>query len=158
MDLYRLTSGVIDAVNPRIVVSIQTSAGNVTNPDGTVAPLYDPAVSVLAQVQALSGRDLRQIEGLNLQGTLRAIYVDDGIDGVERVTLKGGDLITLPDCSVWLVTLVPEPWKTTAGWTKAIITLQVSKTQMPPPPPPPEYVTVYVSETGEAVYISEDSG
>ena len=58
------------------------------------------AVNLLAQVQALSGRDLRQIEGLNLQGTLRAVYLNGVIDGIVRVALKGGDLITLPDGSV----------------------------------------------------------
>ena len=41
-----------------------------------------------------------------------------------RVLLKGGDLVTLSDGSVWLVTLVPEPWNLTAGWTRALITLQ----------------------------------
>lgn len=80
--------------------------------------------TILAQVQALSTRDLRQIEGLNLQGTLRALYVSGDITGAVRATLKGGDLCTLPDGSVWLVTLVPEPWNLTAGWTKCLITLQ----------------------------------
>lgn len=82
------------------------------------------ALVILAQVQALSSRDLRQIEGLNLQGTLRSIYLNGALDGVVRVLLKGGDLVTLSDGSVWLVTLVPEPWNLTAGWTRALITLQ----------------------------------
>lgn len=77
-----------------------------------------------AQVQALSSRDLRQIEGLNLQGTLRALYINGTLDGAVRPLLKGGDLVTLLDGTVWLVTVVPEPWNLTAGWTKAIITLQ----------------------------------
>ena len=82
------------------------------------------AFTILAQVQALSTRDLRQIEGLNLQGTLKALYVSGDLTGVVRATLKGGDLVTLPDGTVWLITLVPEPWNITAGWTKALITLQ----------------------------------
>lgn len=155
MNLNRLVSGVTSIVNPRVWVDIQTSAGNTMNPDGTVAPLYDPVVTVLVQVQALSGRDLRQVEGLNLQGTLRSIYINGEIDGVVRVALKGGDLITLPDCSVWLVTLVPEPWTTTAGWTKAIMTLQVQPVTPAPPLPPPEYVTVYGTEDDESIYGPE---
>lgn len=155
MNLNRVVGGVISSVNPRIFVQIQTSAGNTTNADGTVTPLYNPVVNVLAQVQALSGRDLRQIEGLNLQGTLRSIYINGEIDGIVRVQLKGGDLITLPDCSVWLVTLIPEPWTTTAGWTKAIITLQTQPASPPPPPSAPEYITVYGAESDESVYGPE---
>jgi hypothetical protein len=82
------------------------------------------SMTVIAQVQALSGRDLRQIEGLNLQGTLKTIYVNGRIAGVVRVQSKGGDLVTLPDGSVWLVSQVLEPWNATAGWTKAVIALQ----------------------------------
>ncbi|QPF81674.1 hypothetical protein IC762_17775 [Bradyrhizobium genosp. L] len=82
------------------------------------------ALVVQAQVQALSGRDLRQLEGLNLQGTLKSIYLNGDLAGAVRVSVKGGDLVTLPDGSVWLVTVVPEPWNLTAGWTHAVLTLQ----------------------------------
>lgn len=82
------------------------------------------ALNLIGQVQALSTRDLHQTEGLNLQGEMRALYVSGTLNGVVRVLLKGGDLIRLPDGTVWLVTLVPEPWGLTAGWTKCVITLQ----------------------------------
>lgn len=82
------------------------------------------ALVMPAQVQALSGHDLRQIEGLNLQGTLRAIYVSGSLQGVVRPLMLGGDLVILPDGTVWLVTVVGEPWMTSAFWTKAILTLQ----------------------------------
>lgn len=81
-------------------------------------------LALLAQVQALSGRDLRQTEGMNLQGTLSAIYVNGPLDGVVRSALKGGDLIVFPDGRVWLVSVVLEPWNTTAGWTKVACVLQ----------------------------------
>jgi hypothetical protein len=79
---------------------------------------------VSAQVQAMTTRDIRQMEGINLQGTLRAIYLTGDFNGVVRPLLKGGDLVTFPDGTVWLVTVVSEPWKNTAGWTKIIVTLQ----------------------------------
>jgi hypothetical protein len=41
-----------------------------------------------------------------------------------RVTNQGGDLITFPDGSVWLVVMILEAFSQTAGWTKAAITLQ----------------------------------
>ena len=90
-----------------------------------VAPqLFTTALVLPAQVQALSGRDLRQAEGLNLQGDVRALYINGSLDGVVRPLLKGGDLVTLPDGTVWLVSTTSEPWNLSAGWTKAIITLQ----------------------------------
>lgn len=79
---------------------------------------------LLGQVQALSTRDVWQLDGINLQGTLRALYVSGTLNGVVRALLKGGDLVTLPDGTVWLVTMVPEPWGLTAGWTKCVIVLQ----------------------------------
>ncbi len=82
------------------------------------------SLTLLAQVQALSTRDLRQAEMLNLQGTLRAMYINGELLGGVRVQLKGGDLLSLSDGSIYLVTVVPEPWALTAGWTKLIATLQ----------------------------------
>jgi hypothetical protein len=124
MNLFSITAGAAGAVNPRIPVCVRSSAGNAVGADGSVTPAYADPVVVLAQVQALSGRDLRQVEGLNLQGTLRTFYFNGTVDGVVRVTAQGGDLITTPDGNVWLVTLVPEPWELTAGWCKVIATLQ----------------------------------
>lgn len=93
--------------------------------DQTVGPVsMATAVKILAQVQPLSNRDLQQIEGLNLGGDKRAVYIDGNVDGVIRVALKGGDLVDLPDGSVWLVNQSLESWHDTAGWTKFCITLQ----------------------------------
>lgn len=81
------------------------------------------AVKILAQVQPLSNRDLQQIEGLNLGGDKKAVYVTGNVEGVIRVRLKGGDLLDMPDGSVWLVNQTLESFDT-AGWTKFAITLQ----------------------------------
>ena len=82
------------------------------------------SLTILGQVQPFTWRDLQQLEGLNLNGDRRGIYVSGDLNGVVRVTLKGGDLITLPDASVWLVVQQLEGWNLTAGWTKAAIVLQ----------------------------------
>lgn len=82
------------------------------------------SVRIFAQVQPLTNRDLQQLEGLNLGGEKRAVYVTGEIDGVVRVRLRGGDLIDLPDGSVWLVNQTVEDFNATAGWTKFCITLQ----------------------------------
>jgi hypothetical protein len=79
---------------------------------------------VLAQVQPLTSGDLRHVDAINLQGSHRAIYVAIPIRGAVRSSVKGGDLIQLPDNSMWLVTQVMENWFETAGWVRAVITLQ----------------------------------
>jgi hypothetical protein len=124
MNLHGIVSNAIGAVNPQVMVSVQVSTGNTTNPDGSETPTYAAPVTILAQVQPLSWRDIWQIEGLNLQGTRKAIYLNGQVDGLVRALNKGGDLITFPDGSVWLVALILEGFNLTAGWTKAAITLQ----------------------------------
>jgi hypothetical protein len=76
---------------------------------------------IYGQVQALTYQDIRQIESLNLQGTRRAVYFDGPIYGLVRADKKGGDLVTMPDGTVWLVALVLEIWP---GWSKAAVTRQ----------------------------------
>ena len=76
---------------------------------------------VPAQVQSLTFRDLQQIEGLNLQGTRRAIYFYGAIEGLVRPTGQGGDLVVLPDGQTWLVAIVLEHWP---DWCKVAATLQ----------------------------------
>lgn len=96
---------------------------NQTQPDIALEAMSTVLVA-LAQVQPLSFRDLQQIDGLNLQGTRKAIYLMGAIDGIIRPDGKGGDLVFLPDGSVYLVAMVSEGWNISAGWTKVICTLQ----------------------------------
>jgi hypothetical protein len=82
------------------------------------------ALELLAQIQPMGWRDLQLTEGLNLGGERRTMYANADINGVLRVELKGGDLVTLPSGQVWLVAQQLEGWSETAGWSKTAITLQ----------------------------------
>lgn len=82
------------------------------------------SMTILAQVQPVTGGDLRHMDALNLQGSHRAVYASTNIRGIVRFALRGGDLVTLPDGSTWLVNQLMEPFFDTAGWQKCIITLQ----------------------------------
>lgn len=124
MNLHGLVSQYVGSVNPLIQITIQVSTGSTVRADFVPVPSYAAPITVLAQVQPLSTRDLQQLEGINLGGEMRSVYLNGIVNGVVRVLLKGGDLITLPDGTIWLVTMVPEAWNLTAGWTKAVITLQ----------------------------------
>lgn len=124
MNLNRIVGGVAASINPRLICQYQASLGYVVDTDGTQIPLYAPSISVLTQVQPLSSTDLRMIDALNLQGNFRAMYVDMRWQGLNRPQVKGGDLVTEPDGTVWLITTELEAWATSAGWTKVVVTQQ----------------------------------
>jgi hypothetical protein len=96
LNLHQIAAGAIGTVNPFLPISIRVSTGYSTDDDGTRVPSYAPAVSVPGQVQSLTFRDIQQIDGLNLQGTRRAIYVNGRVEGLVRVENRGGDLVTVP--------------------------------------------------------------
>jgi len=124
MNLHAIAGPVVSVVNPSIIISVQVSTGFVTNADGTRTPTYAPAVNALAQVQPETWRDIQLMDGLNLQGTRKSVYINGGLQGLLRLTNQGGDIITFPDGSIWLVAQVLEDFSITAGWTKVAITLQ----------------------------------
>jgi hypothetical protein len=121
MNLHAVAAGVTAAVNPLQPLVVQVSAGSIDGPDGVRVPVYRRAVTVYGDVQSLTYKDLQQIEGLNLQGTRRAIYFNGHVEGLVRVDRKGGDLITTQDGKVWLCAMVLEYWP---NWSKCAVTLQ----------------------------------
>lgn len=130
MNLHSIARQSIAAVNPMVPVSIQISTGNTTTADGARTPTYAPAVTLLAQVQPLTWRDIQQLDGLNIQGIRRVAYLNGEIDALVRINNQGGDLVTFPpepqfaNGSVWLVAHMLEMFTLTAGWCKAALTLQ----------------------------------
>lgn len=122
MNLHGIVSPLIGAVNPHVIAMIEVSTGNTTLADGTRVPTFAKAVAVTVQVQPITGGELRQLEGLNLQGEFTGIYLNGHIDGLVRQDNKGGDKITLPDGKVYLVTTVLEDWP---DWMKVAVTRQM---------------------------------
>jgi hypothetical protein len=124
LNLHGIVRGVVTAVNADETVAVSSSNGTTPSGagDGTVVPVYTTA-SFGAQVQPLSGRDLRQIASLNLQGTLKKIYLYGDVEAIVRNVDKGGDLVMRSDGSVWKTTIVFEGWDT-VGWCAIGCTLQ----------------------------------
>lgn len=100
---------------------LQVSTGSTIAADGTPMPTYAAPVTVIAQIQDLSNRDLRQLEGLNLQGSMQKIYLNGEVEAIVRVSGKGGDLLTLANGDVYLTTRVIEQWP---DWCSIVATLQ----------------------------------
>jgi len=125
VNLHQRVSGIISRVNPMLTVTVRHATGVTQNADFTRVPTYS-TTTMLGQVQALTSAELAQVDGLNIQGEKLAIYVNGNLEGVSRPDNAGGDLVTLPDGSVWLVTIMLENWNRMDGWTKAAIVRQPS--------------------------------
>jgi len=120
MNLHGIATRATATVNKPVEVTIRRSAGYVIGPGRKQVPAYDEPVVGTAKIQALDGKDLKQLDGLNIEGTLRAIYLQGNLAGVIRPESKGGDLIYI-GTQEWLVVKVLETWPT---WTKCAIALQ----------------------------------
>jgi len=124
MDLFGIASAVSGTITPPETVQVKRSTGYTVGTGRKQVPSYAPAVSVPANIQALDSVDLRQMEGINIQGTIQAIYLRGTLAGVIRPGGTGGDLVLRgPNFSeTWLVVKVLESWPT---WTKAAIVRQM---------------------------------
>lgn len=121
MDLHGLASGAINAVNPFIDVQIVVSTGYTVDSTYKQVPTYAAPVTYSGQVQPLSTGDLRHLDALNIQGVERVIYISGAYKAVVRSDAVGGDLVTLPDGTNWLVTVVFEQWP---DWCRIGVTRQ----------------------------------
>lgn len=123
LNLHSVANECIDELNSNVTAAWLASTGEITNPDGTVAPTYATAITVTVQQQALDTQALRHAERLNLQGTLSVIYLNGQAAAVVRLTQQGGDKFVIAG-QTWLVVAVPEGWRG-PGWSSAIVQLQV---------------------------------
>ena len=121
MDLRGLANGVTTTVNPNKTVTVRRSTGYTIGAGRKQVPGYAATVTGPAQIQALDANDIKQLDGLNIQGTVRAIYLRGVLAGVVRPDGTGGDLVEI-GAETWLVVKVLEGWPT---WTKAAIVLQM---------------------------------
>ena len=121
MDLRGIVNGVSSTVNPNKTVTVRRSTGYTIGAGRKQVPGYADPVTGPAQIQALDANDIKQLDGLNIQGTVRAIYLRGVLAGVVRPDGTGGDLVEI-GAETWLVVKVLEGWPT---WTKAAIVLQM---------------------------------
>lgn len=124
MNLRAIANAATQAINPNTPATLRTSTGSTTNPDGSTTPDYANS-TVTAQVQATSGKDLHQLDNLNVQGVQQVAYLSGDAEGLVRLQQKGGDLLTIASgryAGTWLVAVVIERWDT---WVKAGLTQQI---------------------------------
>ena len=120
IDVRSIANTASNVVNSNIYVTLRISDGYTIGTGRKQEPAYLPDISGVAQMQALDGQDLKQLDGLNIQGKIKALYLTGDLAGVLRTDSKGGDIVII-DGRTWLVVKVLEGWAT---WTKAAIQLQ----------------------------------
>lgn len=120
MDLNRIANGLTRSVNPNIEAIAKISDGYETAPDGSRGPKYLPDETVMLQKQALTQRDLMQLDQLNVQGAECSAYIEGAWYGVVRKDKKGGDLFVI-NGETWLVVAVLEMWP---NWSRVALCLQ----------------------------------
>ncbi|KPA87291.1 hypothetical protein PF66_06201 [Pseudomonas asplenii] len=120
MNLHGIVSGTIGAINPFVAGTMLVSTGYTTSGSGSRTPTYSET-SVSVQLQALGYKDLQQIDGLNLQGVVKAAYVKGNFNGVNRPKQQGGDMLII-GADTWLIVQPLEEWP---DWCKFVINLQV---------------------------------
>lgn len=119
MNLSAIAAAQIAVINPFITATILVSTGATVQATGKTVPTYAAPVELPIQWHALSGRDLRHLESLNVQGVTRKAYFNSNIQGINRPAGTGGDLIEFGTAAsvptelqgtTWLVEVVLEAW------------------------------------------------
>lgn len=123
MNLHALASPVVAVVNPPVTGTLRINGGYTTDAAGRRAPVFTDVEGVKMQVQALTGDELKQIDGLNIQGTKRAVYLFGDIQGANRPDAKGGDVLLFSN-RVWLVITPLETWGE-GDWCKVAVVEQM---------------------------------
>lgn len=130
LNLHGVVRGAINAVNPDQSILWRQSTGKTTGASGLTTPTYTDVPDVKAQVQALSGDDLRHTDFISQQGVKRAVYLFGNVQAINRPDALGGDLLVFPEVlggfpKNWLVTHVLETWTPDGtGWCKVGVVLQ----------------------------------
>lgn len=128
MNLRGIANNAIQGINPNIPVVVQLPNGYTIDPaTRKQVPAYT-STPAQGQLQALDGDDLKQVAGLNIQGTIRAMYLYGSVAGVIRPdgSSQSHIVFTSNEAGVtksrqWGVFKVLESWQT---WCKVAIVYQ----------------------------------
>lgn len=127
IDVRALANRITQNVNENQSISWVKSTGYTTNAAGKRTPTNTTTV-IQANIQALDSQGLAHTDSLNIQGTLRQVYMYGNVQDLVRVDQQGGDILQFPEIPGgtirnWLVVKVLETWPT---WCKVIVNLQVN--------------------------------
>lgn len=115
LNLHATVRGAIQAVSRDRPITYLQSTGYSPNGSGKQVPQYAAPITIQGNIQPPSGRDLRHMEYLNIQGTTRVVFLYSDPKAISRVDARGGDLLQFPQFTGapvdnWLITHVDESW------------------------------------------------
>lgn len=125
INLRAIANAAIQPINPNIAVTAYVPNGYTVDSETLrQAPAFLP-VSGFGNVQALDGDELRQADALNIQGTLRSVYLYGALAGVIRPDQQPSAELEFAHGGVsgrWGVFKVFETWQ---NWCKVGVVYQV---------------------------------
>ncbi|ELG7688494.1 hypothetical protein Q5V66_003057 [Escherichia coli] len=122
MNLRQIANNAITSINPNIPAILKKYAGETIGPGCKPIPSYLPDQHVTIQLQPISRGDMQHVDGLNIQGLAKVIYVNGNYFSVQRELEQGGDIFVI-NGEQWLVVEPIELWP---DWCRLIAVLQVS--------------------------------
>jgi len=124
IDVQALANQFTTQVNPNQAITWVRSTGYTTAADGSRAPTTT-AITLAGQVQGCSSEDLRQLDGLNVQGVKRSVILRADVQGELRADHRGGDILQFADAGGtvrdWLAVSIAETWPT---WCRVLVVMQ----------------------------------
>lgn len=125
MDIRGLANSFTTLVNDNLTINWVQATGYTTDSAGHRLPTTTTS-SVQAQVQGVSGEDLKHIDGLNIQGVFRSVHMFGNVQGIERSKQRGGDVLQFPEVPGgsnvdWRVVSVMETW---SEWARVLVVMQ----------------------------------
>lgn len=125
MNLRQLANQNTQRINPNISATWQSSQGYTTDAAGKRTP-NTTSQTIMINPQAVSGDTLKHIDGLNIQGVMRSVYIYGNLQGIVRADVKGGDFLIFPQVpggnpQTWKVATVVETWP---DWSHCVVVLQ----------------------------------
>lgn len=122
MNLRQIANNAITSINPNIPAVLKKYAGETIGQGRKPTPTYQPDQNVTIQLQPISLGDMQHVDGLNIQGLAKVIYVNGNYFSVQREMEQGGDIFVI-NGEQWLVVEPVELWP---DWCRLIVVLQVS--------------------------------
>ena len=124
MNLRSIANGLTQAINPNKIAIGRRFQGVTVGAGRIESPSYYPDEKITVQLQPLSYGDIKHMDGMNIQGIVKSLYINSAsYYAVDRKMTKGGDLFII-DGSTWLLVDMIEQWSE-SGWTRVIINLRV---------------------------------
>lgn len=124
MNLHEIASSVINSINPFQTITIVPRSGYTVNNYGESVATDGQSYTVQADVQPVSGEDIKFINNYNQSTVYKAFWVSSGVHGLNRPLAKGGDKVIWGDKTFYVVNM-PEDWYETCGWTHFVGALQL---------------------------------